>query len=139
MRSTSTRATGTAAMGAISSPRPYADSPRRASAVRHFGSWNPTRVLAASTSRRGGPPTERRRRSNVVTSHSTRSGTDRHRFRERPPVELERPLRERGLQQYLVAALVRDVELRADARQMNAQRVGRNRETRRERGPVEAL
>src|SRR6266566_4301551 len=52
---------------------------------------------------------------------------------------LQRPLRQRGLKQDLIAALVRDIELRANASQMHAQRVRRNTESRRERGPIETF
>src|SRR5256885_6898546 len=51
----------------------------------------------------------------------------------------DRPLRERGREQHLVTALVADVELRADPRQVNAKRVGRNAEPIGERRAIEPL
>src|SRR5436309_7306169 len=51
----------------------------------------------------------------------------------------DRALRERGGEEHLVAALVANVELRADAREVHAERVRRDREARREVRALEAL
>src|SRR5438132_1526659 len=51
----------------------------------------------------------------------------------------DRALRERGGEEHLVAALVANVELRADAREVHAERVRRDGEARREVRALEAL
>src|SRR5438046_2632088 len=82
---------------------------------------------------------QRSRCSSSAPRRPSRVAVPAHDVAREGALLLQRTLRQRGLQQHLVTALVGHIELRANAREMHAQRVRRNAEPRRERRTIESL